>query len=322
MGSDIQRNKIFPSGIHVPILTFFKDDARQEVDWELQQRHTKFMVESGLHGIVIAGSNGEAVALSTDEKVGLVRQARQIAEQLGRPEITLTLGCSGQATRQVIDETVAAKAAGADFAMVLTPSYYHFAMDSQAIIAFFQEVADHSPIPVMVYNFPGVSAGIDVNSEILVALSGHPNISGAKLTCGGIGKVPRVAAATKDFGILSGQIDWMIPAMSVGAIGAITGMANLHPRACVELYDLFQAGKIQEASKFQLEVATAEFAFAKGGINGSKWVVAKLLGYPASSDACRRPYPLFRNPSKQEEVLGLAERLTAVEQQLTKQSKA
>lgn len=50
MGSDIQRNKIFPSGIHVPILTFFKDDARQEVDWELQQRHTKFMVESGLHG--------------------------------------------------------------------------------------------------------------------------------------------------------------------------------------------------------------------------------------------------------------------------------
>lgn len=103
-------------------------------------------------------------------------------------------------------------------------------MDSQAIVAFFTEVADNSPIPIMVYNYPGVSAGLDVNSEMLETLSKHPNISGVKLTCGGIGKVPRVTAASENFAVLSGQIDWMGPALEVGAVGAITGLANLWPR--------------------------------------------------------------------------------------------
>lgn len=118
--------------------------------------------------------------------------------------------------------------------MVLVPSYYHFAMDSAAIVSFFEEVADHSPIPIMVYNYPGVAAGLDVDSDMLVKLSAHPNISGAKLTCGGIGKVPRVTArAVRPFSVLGGQIDWMGPAMAVGAVGAITGMANLYPRVSI-----------------------------------------------------------------------------------------
>lgn len=83
----------------------------------------------------------------------------------------------------------------------------------------------------MVYNYPDVAAGLDVDSEMLIALSRHPNISGAKLTCGGIAKVPRTAASAEPgFGVLSGQIDWVVPALSVGAVGAITGMANLFPR--------------------------------------------------------------------------------------------
>ncbi|RMJ20768.1 dihydrodipicolinate synthetase family protein [Aspergillus sp. HF37] len=311
------RTRPFPGGIHVPCLTFFKDDPRQEIDWELQDRHFDFLVDSGLHGIIIAGSNGEAVTLSTREKTDLVQHARQRARLHARPDIPLTLGCSGQATRQVVDETIAAGEAGADFALVLVPSYYHFAMDAGAIVAFFQEVADHSPVPVMVYNFPGVSAGIDVDADMLCALSRHPNIAGVKLTCGGIGKVPRVTAGSgAPFGVLSGQVDWMVPALSVGAIGAITGMANLFPRSCVELYNIYQAGKTQEAADLQLTVATSEAAFGQGGINGSKWVVAKLLGYPMASAACRRPYPLFTDKSKQDRMLELVEKLRPVEEKL------
>lgn len=134
----------------------------------------------------------------------------------------------------VIDETIAAYNAGAEFVMVLVlvPSYFHFAMDSTTIISFFNKVAHHTPLPVMAYNYPGVTAEIALNAGILVALSEHPNTVGAKLTCGGIGKVPRVTAAgaTDQFVVLSGQIDWMGPAMSVGAVGGITGLANLRPR--------------------------------------------------------------------------------------------
>jgi dihydrodipicolinate synthase/N-acetylneuraminate lyase len=190
--------------------------------------------------VVLAGSNGEAVTLSTAEKTSLVQLTRKLAARLNRPDVTITLGCGGQSTHHVIDDTVAAHQAGADFAMVLVPSYYHFAMDSAAIVSFFEEVADHSPIPVMVYNYPGVAAGLDVDSDILVKLSAHPNISGAKLTCGGIGKVPRVTAnAASPFSVLGGQIDWMGPAMAVGAVGAITGMANLYPRVSILSPNLF-----------------------------------------------------------------------------------
>jgi dihydrodipicolinate synthase/N-acetylneuraminate lyase len=108
--------------------------------------------------------------------------------------------------------------------------------------------------------------------------------------------------------------------MAVGAVGAITGMANLYPRACVELYDLYKAGKAQEATELQLKAATSEWAFAKGGINGCKWVVAKLLGHPDDSAACRRPYPLFADTAKQEWILELAGKLKPVEDALIKRS--
>lgn len=90
--------------------------------------------------VVLAGTNGEAVTLSADEKKELVRLTREVAVQAGRPDLPITMGCGGQCTRDVIAETRLAAEAGADFALVLTPSYFHFAMTLDAIVAFFQEV--------------------------------------------------------------------------------------------------------------------------------------------------------------------------------------
>jgi 4-hydroxy-2-oxoglutarate aldolase len=78
--------------------------------------------------------------LSSDEKAELVRLTRRIAVEAGRPDLPITLGCGGQSTRDVISETRMAAEAGADFALVLVPSYFHFAMSQDAIVAFFQEV--------------------------------------------------------------------------------------------------------------------------------------------------------------------------------------
>jgi 4-hydroxy-2-oxoglutarate aldolase len=64
------------------------------------------------------------------------------------------------------------------------------------------------------------------------------------------------------------------------------------------LYNLFDDGKKEAAEALQLELAMAEWGFAKGGINGTKWVVAKHLSYPESSSACRRPYPVYGDEAK------------------------
>ncbi|EWZ00507.1 hypothetical protein FOYG_00354 [Fusarium oxysporum NRRL 32931] len=320
MGSIATSSKSFPGGIHVPSLTWFANDANQEIDWDVQKKHIEFLINSGLDGIVIAGTNGEAVTLSAAEKSQLVRTTRELAVSLGRPDITITLGTSSQTTRDAINETKLAKEAGADFVLVLTPSYFHFAMTQDAIVAFFEELAEASPVPVVIYNFPGVVAGLDVNSEMLERLGQHPNIVGVKLTCGGIAKVARIAAQFKseDFFALAGQSDWLVPALSVGGTGTITGVANLYPKTCLQIYDLYKAGKTKEAEAAQLELAKMEWGFAKGGINGTKWVVAKLRGYPLESCHCRRPYPKYCDESKQEWIYKVVEPLSAVEKGLGK----
>ncbi|KAH8646846.1 dihydrodipicolinate synthetase [Xylariales sp. PMI_506] len=299
--------KAFPPGIHPPCLTWFLDDATQEIDWDTQKKHIDFLVTSGLHGVVIAGTNGEAVTLTAEEKAQLIKTTREIAVQAGRPDLAITVGCGGQCTRDVIADTRNAHAAGADFALVLVPSYFHFAMNEDSIVSFFQELADASPIPIVIYNFPGVVAGLDVNSDMIAKLGVHPNIVGIKLTCGGIAKVARASALFKpdQFFTLAGQSDWLVPALVVGSIGSITGVANLWPQCCIEIYDLYQSGKVKEAETLQIKLAHAEWGFAKGGINGTKWVVAKYLGYPESSCHCRRPYPQYNDAKKQAWIYGL-----------------
>lgn len=167
------------------------------------------------------------------EKCELVRRTRQIARKLNRPDIPLTLGCSAPCTRDVIDLTIEAEKAGADFALILMSSFFHFAVNNeQAIIDFYTEVADASPIPIVIYNYPGVTAGIDIGSDTIDVLGKHPNIVGVKFTCGSVAKVARAAAAfpPEQFSALAGQGDWLIPAMTVGGQGCVTGLANLYPR--------------------------------------------------------------------------------------------
>ena len=288
--------------------------------------------------VIIAGTNGEAVVLTKEEKTKLVQNTRKIAQRLGRSDVTVTMGCGGQSTREVIAETILAKDAGAEFALVLVPSYYHFAMSEDAIVAFFEELASASPIPVLIYNFPTVVAGLDLNSDMLIKLGRHPNIVGVKLTCAGIAKVSKIAAEHEAsvFSAVAGQSDWLIPALTVGGTGAVTGVGNLYPKVgrvaqslfnisrlslhdvqfCVQMYDLYKTGKFAEAVEMQKRLAKMEWGFAKTGINGVKWVVGELLGYPQEKRHCRRPYPQFTDTTKQAWVLETVKPLLAEEKQM------
>ncbi|PCG93587.1 Aldolase-type TIM barrel [Penicillium occitanis (nom. inval.)] len=332
MGSVSKTGTPYPPGIHVPSLTWFKSDETQSIDWDIQQKHLEFLISSGLPGVVICGTNGEAAAVTPQEKSKLISLARSIAQNLGRPELAITCGTFGGCTQAIIDDTKIAAEAGADFALVLVPSFFHFALDQDAIIGFFQEVASASPIPIVIYNFPGVVSGLNVNSEMLQILGDHPNIVAVKLTCGTIASVARTVAKfgpgldLKDnkyagqpqFVALAGQSDWLVPALSVGGTGCVTGMANLYPKTCIEIFNLFVAGKKAEAEELQIKLASVEWGFGKGGINGTKWVVGKFLGYPEESTWCRRPYPKFLDNGKREWIETTVKPLEEVEAALVK----
>lgn len=87
-------------------------------------------------------------------------------------------------------------------------------------------------------------------------------------------------------------------------------------QACIQVYDLFHQGKLAEAASAQLKLAEVEWGFGKGGINGTKWVVAKFLGYPEASCHCRRPYPRFADPKKQGWIADVVRPLESVEASL------
>jgi len=156
---------------------------------------------------------------------------------------------------------------------------------------------------------------LDTNSDILSALGAHPNIVGVKLTCGGIGKVARIRAQydPREFCALAGQSDWLLPAMTVGGVGSITGVANVFPKTCIALYQLSRDGKLREAMETQLEVAKMEWGLLKGGINGTKWIVADIRGYPSQKSQCRTPYPKYDDPEEQKWIIATVKPLEALE---------
>lgn len=181
---------------------------------------------------MLAGSSGESATLTLEERGQLVKKTRDLAKKHGKDNFPITVGCLAGCTREILNQITTGYNNGADFALVLVPAVFHWAMHQKAIVDFFQETADRSPIPIVIYNFPGLLSGLDVNSDMLETLSAHENISAVKLTCGGVGKMTRVAAqkSPSQFAAVSGQSDWIVAALASGGSGCISGVANLFPK--------------------------------------------------------------------------------------------
>ncbi|KAI9899437.1 hypothetical protein N3K66_005898 [Trichothecium roseum] len=291
----VMMNFTFPAGVHASSMTWFDETGDQLIDWPVQRKHLEFLVMCGVHGIVLADSVGEGFALDTSEKGQLVRLAREVAVEYGRPDMPLTVGCGGLSLSQTLRDADMAGEQGADFILVSLPRLFSPVMTRQAIRSFFIQAADTSAVPVVVYNNPHIPGGFDIDHNVLATLAAHENIVGVKLGCGRVVKVSRITAelSSSQFCAIAGNTDWFVPALVVGGSCVISAFANLFPKTCIELFDLFRAGNLIEASKAQREVSLAEWAFTRGEVNGMKWAVAQMLSYPLDSSHCRLPCPEF-----------------------------
>ncbi|KAK4686975.1 hypothetical protein P7C73_g3147, partial [Tremellales sp. Uapishka_1] len=232
------------AGIYVPLPTFFDDN--EDLDLQSYAKHVVYTAKAGVLPVV-CGSMGEAVHLTHEERSMLISTARKALDNAGLKDVPILAGIGAASTRETIALATEAAAAGADHAILITGGYYAGALikNPKAIKKFFVDVAAASPIPVMLYNFPAVTGGIDMNSDLIeeIAMSA-PNTCGIKLTCGAVGKLTRIAALVnepsfaKDFPrkdpsapflIIDGFIDFLLPSMAAGASGAITGVPNFAP---------------------------------------------------------------------------------------------
>jgi len=171
-----------PPGIYTPLVTFFNPDST--LDLPSIQAHALRIAQGKVSGLVLQGSNGEAVHLDNSERITIIRTIRSHLDSNGFQHVKLMAGAGAPSNIMTLKLAREAKEAGADFVLVLPPSYWASAMTRPVLVKFFQEVADESPLPVLIYNFPAVSNGINIDSDMLIELAEHPNIVGCKLTDG------------------------------------------------------------------------------------------------------------------------------------------
>lgn len=131
-------------GVYTPLVTFFADDESLDIKSTLQ--HAERMAQGGVSGLVLQGSNGEAPHLDHDERKTLVHAVRNHLNKLGFTSLQLIVGCGAASVRETLSYISEAKAAGADFALVLPPAYWVAAMKPEIIEGFFTDVSRHSPM--------------------------------------------------------------------------------------------------------------------------------------------------------------------------------
>lgn len=177
-------------GIFPPITTPFYPDGR--VYLKKLEHNVERYSKTPVAGIVVLGSTGEAVMLSDEERREVLRTARETCAA----HKVLIAGTGAESAIETLRLTEYAAELGYDVALVRTPFYYRPQMEPANILAFYRTVADRSPIPIMVYSVP-VFTNYDIPAELVIELSGHPNILGIKESGGDVEKVRRMVEATR-----------------------------------------------------------------------------------------------------------------------------
>lgn len=261
------------SGIYAPIPTPF--DKSQEIDFVNLEANIKKWGKTSLTGLVVLGSNGEFVYLSNAEKEKLISFVRE--KLTGEKDVIAGTGC--ESTVETIRLTRKAADYGVSAVLVITPNYYKNSMTPKALEKYYLNVAESSPIPVVLYNMPG-NTGINLSAETVANLAQHPNIIGIKDSSGNIVQISQVISNTSsDFVVFAGSASFLLPALIMGATGGTLALANIMPNECVKLFDLFHAGGLDEARKLQLRLIPINNAVtARWGVAGLKTAL-DLLGY-------------------------------------------
>lgn len=324
MDAELTMARPLVPGVYVPTVCFF-DPNTEEVDTASVARHAVRLAQAGVTGLATQGSNGEAVHLTNAERCLVTVTTRKALNEAGYSRMPIIVGCGAQSTRETIRLCGEAWESGGDYALVLPPSYYAtlFAPSSRTILDYFTTVADASPVPLIIYNFPGAVNGLDLSSDLIVKLSKHPNIVGVKLTCGNTGKLNRVVAATRkltegydakrpEFLVLAGSADFSIQSLVAGGHGILAGLANIAPKACIKTIELYESGKYAEAQEMQDIVSQGDWVAIQSGVVGVKAGLQAWTGYGGYA---RSPLP---RPTA-EQIKGLKEgfrELVALEKSL------
>lgn len=261
-----------PSGLYTPIVTPFRNDV---VDDAALRRNVERYVQTRLTGIVVLGSNGEAVMLDDSEAERVVAAARS-AMPATRP---LIAGTGAESTRATIVACQRAARAGADAVLVRTPSFFKNLMNADVYVRHYTAVAEASPVPVLLYNV-SMYTGVTLPPDAVGLLAEHPNIVGMKESGSDAALLADyISRSSADFFVLAGSGVTCFSGLVAGAEGAVIALAGVVPDLCADLLDYVRTGRIEQARALQRRLTP--LARTIGGQHGVPALKAALdlMGY-------------------------------------------
>ncbi|SHH60414.1 4-hydroxy-tetrahydrodipicolinate synthase [Clostridium intestinale] len=221
-------------------------DENQDINPKATRELIDYLINKGVYGLFILGTNGECHVLTDDEKVEF---AKIVIEHTNN-RVPVFVGTGGNSTREVINLSKRMEAIGASALSIITP--YFVPPTQKELIEHYKAVAAEVSLPIMMYNMPG-KTGINIEPEAVKELAKVKNIVGIKDSGGKLDNMKAYLEVTKgeDFGVFSGSDSLILDILKVGGHGAVAATANFLAGIDVAIYNNFIKGDIEAAQKAQ-----------------------------------------------------------------------
>lgn len=244
-------------------------DERGQIDFQGLKKLLKHITPADY--LVVLGTTGESVTLSTEEKLKIVEFI--LLNRNGQTPVVVGIG--GNHTVEVINSLK--MIASLPITAVMSVSPYYNKPSQEGIYRHFSLIADHSNAPVILYNVPG-RTGSNVTAETTIRLSGHGNIIAIKEASGNMEQVIRILAQVPGkFKVISGDDMLTVPLMAVGAIGVISVLANAYPRLFKKMTTAALAGNFKSAAQLQQSLTNINpLMYEEGNPSGIKELLEQL----------------------------------------------
>ena len=207
------------TGVCTALVTPFLDD---KVNYPMMEQLLRRQMEAGIRAVVVCGTTGEASTLSVVERSELFYRAKSYAGK----DCLIIAGAGNNCTSRAAELSVSAEEMGVDALLIVSP-YYNKAT-AEGLVAHYMTIAHTVSLPIIVYNVPG-RTGVDISVSVCQRIAPIPNIVGIKEASNDIVKVTKLCSQCKNFSVWTGNDDLIVPAISLGAMGAISVISNLLP---------------------------------------------------------------------------------------------
>lgn len=264
-----------PKGVIPAVVTpFNKDETLNEM---ALRKHLNYLIENGVHGVFVIGSQGEFYALTKEEKIRIMEVT--VEEVNGR--VPVYAGTGAITTREVIELNEAAEKIGVDAVSIISP--YYISPTQEEMYEHFVKIARKTKLPILLYNNPARTGGVKFSAQLVEKLAQIENIVGMKDSSGDLTLTTEYIQKTRgrNFYVLAGRDTLILATLLYGGSGSIAATANVAPRLVASIYDYFVKGEIEKAKQAQESLTPLRLAFDLGTFPVVIKEALKLIGIDA-----------------------------------------